>query len=554
MADILGASSTDSNKRPRFSKAAVAGIGPKLCERLRVETLHLCATSGCLLGASGPFQHAPCSLLPYPFPAQLFEQALTLAVPFNTLIDRVARDIPWLTKVVRTTVAHDPFTRRLLEQLEKVEAEGVAQPLQLSINRSDYMIDQPDQTKPPSRILQVELNTVSVSFVSLGAKMTDVHTHSMGRLACDADAAVKEQLVRGRPAFARLLEGARDGGATTIAKSLPQNHCTPNVARSLALAHAEYLKRAPGGAAVAGAVAVVVMVVQPNERNVIDQRGIEHALWDGHAVPLVRATLRELSECATLGPQKQLVLASSGLSGGVGIDVAGEVASGGRRLEASVVYFRAGYTPDDYPGESEWDARLLVERSLSVKCPSLAQHLAGTKKVQQQLAAPGELERFTRTAAEASLLRGCFARLYGLDDQEEGGAAAAAAVDAIVAEARGAPGGYVLKPQREGGGNNLYGAELAEALGTMSRSERASFILMERIRPPTCSMPLMREGELDGGECTCELGVYGVMLSDGAEELVNECAGHLLRVKLDGVDEGGVCAGFAVLSSPLLHE
>ena len=41
------------------------------------------------------------------------------------------------------------------------------------------------------------------------------------------------------------------------------------------------------------------------------------------------------------------------------------------------------YTPNDYPTEAEWDARLLLERSLAVKCPSLAQHLTGTKKVQQ---------------------------------------------------------------------------------------------------------------------------------------------------------------------------
>ena len=87
----------------------------------------------------------------------------------------------------------------------------------------------------------------------------------------------------------------------------------------------------------------------------------------------------------------------------------------------------------------------------------------------------------------------------------------------------------------------------------MSAAERASYILMERIRPPSCPMPLMREGDLDGGGCTCELGVYGVGLTDGTRELANECAGHLLRVKLDGVDEGGVCAGFAVLSSPALY-
>ena len=62
--------------------------------------------------------------------------------------------------------------------------------------------------------------------------------------------------------------------------------------------------------------------------------------------------------------------------------------------QVSVAYFRAGYTPGDYPSEAEWGARLLIERSFAIKCPSIGQHLAGTKKVQQVLAAPAMLARF----------------------------------------------------------------------------------------------------------------------------------------------------------------
>ena len=44
---------------------------------------------------------------------------------------------------------------------------------------------------------------------------------------------------------------------------------------------------------------------------------------------------------------------------------------------------------------------------------------------------------------------------------------------------------FVLKPQREGGGNNVYGADIREALQRMRHSrERAAYILMERIVPP----------------------------------------------------------------------
>jgi hypothetical protein len=70
--------------------------------------------------------------------------------------------------------------------------------------------------------------------------------------------------------------------------------------------------------------------------------------------------------------------------------------------------------------------------------------------VQQDLANPGVLERFV-SQAEATELRTFFAGLWGLDDLEE------PATAAVVAAAIQNPEAYVLKPQREGGGNNFYG-------------------------------------------------------------------------------------------------
>ena len=42
-----------------------------------------------------------------------------------------------------------------------------------------------------------------------------------------------------------------------------------------------------------------------------------------------------------------------------------------------------------------------------------------------------------------------------------------------------------------------------------------------------------------------------MLTGEGGAVLRNRPAGHLVRTKLEGVDEGGVAAGFAVLSSPL---
>lgn len=57
-----------------------------------------------------------------------------------------------------------------------------------------------------------------------------------------------------------------------------------------------------------------------------------------------------------------------------------------------------------------------MERSRAVKCPDISTHLAGTKKVQQELARPGVLERFFPDDQEAVVrIRATFTGLYTLD-------------------------------------------------------------------------------------------------------------------------------------------
>ena len=53
--------------------------------------------------------------------------------------------------------------------------------------------------------------------------------------------------------------------------------------------------------------------------------------------------------------------------------------------------------------------RELLERSDAALCPSVAYQLAGAKKVQQDLAAPGVLERFLPSPVDADAARACFA-------------------------------------------------------------------------------------------------------------------------------------------------
>jgi glutathione synthetase len=454
-----------------------------------------CASHGVLMGARDPFtrvplgdwiyEPAPFSLFPTDFPKSAFEQAYRMGKPFNHVVHQAAQSSSWLLdEAIATAAKGDPeFTGRMVHLANEVLAKGRRQKIVLGILRSDYMLHLHDTP------LQVELNTIASSFGCLSSKVTKMHAELHGK-------------------------DNQDG-------SLPINQADEGIAKGLALALQEYRRQFPDSNA------VVVMVVQPGETNSCDQRDLEFLLNAKYGVKLVRRTLFELASCP-VNDAYELELEPVGA------------------LVAGVVYYRAGYTPDDYPTDTEWNGRATIEHSTAIKCPDVFYHTFGAKKVQQALATPGTLEMFARSPEDATLLSSCFAGLYALgegDDQD------------VVDKALADPHAFVLKPQREGGGNNLYDNDLVEALQSMSYQDRGGYILMQKILPPTISGSLVRRGKVVyDGDCVCELGVFGVSLReyDSDRILMDEVVGHILRAKPVLTDEGGVAAGYAFLSSPKL--
>lgn len=79
---------------------------------------------------------------------------------------------------------------------------------------------------------------------------------------------------------------------------------------------------------------------------------------------------------------------------------------------------------------------------------------------------------------------------------------------------------FVLKPQREGGGNNIYNENIKTWLNSMKNSqERTAWILMDRIYPPLQKNYLIRaakesslKDDTDLSDVITELGIYGVII------------------------------------------
>ncbi|XP_051516451.1 glutathione synthetase-like isoform X1 [Myxocyprinus asiaticus] len=428
--------------------------------------------------------YAPFTLFPTPVPTALFYQALAVQTHFNRLVDRVSQNPTFLEDTLASTIKVDDFTARLFSIYKQVHQECQSQPIVLGLNRSDYMLDQnPDGG---TSLKQIEINTIAASFGGLASRTPDVHRHILK--------------------VANLLDEC---------DHILDNNPAAGLARGLAKAWELYGSER----------AVVMFLVEDIQRNIYDHRYVENELWKNN-IPVVRRRFEDVCRTGSLDQQKRLFVNGQ---------------------EIAIVYFRNGYMPQNYTSEQSWEARLMMERSLAVKCPDISTHLAGTKKVQQELARPGVLERFFPDESETvAQIRATFAGLYTLDKGEEG--------DKTVAMALANPDQYVLKPQREGGGNNIYGKEICEVLeNTKSSSERTAYILMDKIQPRPVQNYLLRPGApLKLNSCLSELGVFGAYVRKGNDMVFNECVGHLLRTKSSEHADGGVAAGVAVLDNPLL--
>lgn len=242
---------------------------------------------------------------------------------------------------------------------------------------------------------------------------------------------------------------------------------------------------------------------------------------------------------------------------------------GSQRVEISVVYFRAGYTPVDYPTPAHYDTRYLLESSRAIQCPSIQLQLAGGKKVQQVLTNPGVLEGllcdearwgtvvFSRKDIDA--LRSSWMGMWGLDEDVDTPPDAPQLPESSgVRKARALASSLVLKPQREGGGNNIYKDAIPAFLDTLPPVEREAWIAMELIAAPEgLGNFLVRAG---GGtdsavktDVVSELGIFGWALLSGKDGAVREKeVGWLVRTKGKDSNEGGVATGFSVLDSLLL--
>ncbi|KAM3617058.1 uncharacterized protein V6R79_001702 [Siganus canaliculatus] len=427
--------------------------------------------------------YAPFTLFPTRVPKAALLQAKALQTHYNTLVDKISQDPDFLEEALAGTIQADDFTARLFGIYKHVQQEGRTQSIVVGLNRSDYMMDEKEGAM--SSLKQIEINTIAAAALTMSDLLPVVHRHILRFVGLQEDS-----------------ERVQDNNKIRV--------------MAAALAKAWELYGLP--------TSVILFLVDNDQSLRPDYRFMENELWKRN-IPVIRRSFKDVPQRVSLDDEKKLFVDG---------------------LEVAVVYYRCGYMPDHYT-EQAWEARLLIERSLAVKCPDIGTHLAGTKKVQEVLSRPGVLERFFPDQPQVvEQIRATFAGLYTLDMGPDG--------DQTVKMALANPDKFVLKPQREGGGNNYFGEDIVRVLQeTKNDQRRAAYILMDRIQPRVEQNILLRRGlPLKLTSVCCEIGIYGAYVRHGGDMIFNEDAGHILRTKSTEHNDGGVHNATSVFDSPLL--
>lgn len=469
-------------------------------DRLVEEACSRFATLGPLASRNGDFNTFrifPFTLLPICLRRSEFDHALRLGAVLNKLTMAMASDHDFLRHSLRDTAAADKdFTGRLVALLD--QSPSSPHRIDFSINRYDFFINasaDPNASSNSRGLRLVELNCIAAGGLSacrlLSKLHYDIHTHPASRAAgLDMD-------------LSSLVQTDSDGGA---ADSIAHAHRCFEDKYAVSNTH-------------------VIMIVIPPYQLRCEHTMVRWRAWEDHGIDIIRMTLADIVKYGTVSEDGHLQVI-----GFAGID----------SFIVSVAYFRTGYMPEDYPTEKEWKGRRLLERSTAACCPSVAMHLVGLKKIQQVIGEDGVLEKFLNED-EAELVRTTLVQQWDASNEE------------AVSRALEDPDEYVLKPQREGGGNNLYREDMKEMLYSLSCEQRGAYTLMQRIHAGVMPNVLVRDGMWKAMDMHSEMEIFTSLVAVDGKVVRNESIGCSVKSKQVDVDEGGVDSGAGALSSLLLQ-
>ena len=439
--------------------------------------------------------HIPISLYPSPIVKSFFDKIEFYQIAFNKILDKLSRDQEYLEQILTPISEKDEFINKLLEISKKVSTYEHKQKIQCGIFRNDYMVD-----KVKKFIYQIEYNTIAVSMFTMSDKLKQFYSFFSKK-------------------YPEIYERYKNKEIPLDKKDAVPSFASSIIEAIKLFSPENYNKT------------IIIFVVQENETNVFDQRPLENELYEKYQIISKRLTLNEIAKDCT-------------------VDDKGEIKYKDQII--SLFYFRAGYHPLDYKDEESWKGRELIELSNAIKVPNINLFLTTLKIFQYELTKPEILKKYTNEDLISNDIIRFFTKIYYIRDMDK------EKQKELYNEITSNTHSYIIKPQREGGGNNYYDDKILSLIpkdDSEPSDELLNSIIMERIEPPEYETLKLVDEKVVLSTIISEFSVYGVIISSDEKTYnVNKSVSFLVRSKDKNENEGGVMHGSGCVDLPCLMD
>ncbi|KAL3089276.1 hypothetical protein niasHS_006998 [Heterodera schachtii] len=438
-------------------------------------------------------QFLPFALYPSPFPRSLFQQAVDVHQAMLLLYFRISSDYAFLKDAHRQVVNSErkSIIQSLIKRLDNLYNDGFQQPVAMFCQRADYMASEDDNGQIVLK--QVEVNTGAIGGIATSARFSQLHRRMVANAGLDASEAVT-----------------------------PLNQSDKMYAETLYHSWQQF-----------GNNEAVILFVHgnPNSHLMLESRQIVHKLEEitSKKVKSRFITLKEAFSRLKIDPiDKSLIFDD--------------------KYVVAVLVDRIGREISD----AELAVCVEFERSTAIKSRPMSFFVSHTKRMQQVLSTPGIVERFFTGPGEegmAKAIRKVQIKGWpiGADENIEEG---------IRQKAMENPQDYVLKANDCGPTGMSFNEDMVKKLQSMAPAERDFYYLTEKLRPTTVKNHFVRPNAetMLNVNANPELGIFGCLVGNMNTGQVSFFSriGHMMKSKMDNVDEGGVWRGNSVYDSPYL--
>ena len=450
-------------------------------------------TNGLIIKSkNGGVSHVPIMLTPSPIPKSIFEKIFFYQLAFNKIINKLSNDQKFLEEILAPISEKDEFVKKNLEISKKLLNYEHKQKIKLGIFRNDYLFD-----KNQNFLFFTEYNTIASSMGTFSDKIKKFYSFFSQKYP-DIFKKYSEKSIP-TEGFDNIEKFA-ESMVEAIKLAFPQQYQD----------------------------SIIVFVVQKNETNIFDQYSLSDELYNKYKISSIRMTLEEIKEKCTQDENGNLLLNDKLIS---------------------LFYFRASYCENDFPNDEAWQGRELIELSTAIKVPDINTFLTTFKIFQYELSKPQIVMHYIQNELIINDILRFFGNIYYVRDMSPEN------ITDLFNKIKSSPEKYILKPMREGGGNNITGEKLKELIPE-NENEISDLIknsvIVDKIDSYIHEGLVIRDEKIKMQNSISEYSAYGIILTNENNIIMNKSVSFLVRTKSQDSVEGGIIEGAGAIDIPCL--